>query len=408
MPEQTAAIVTIGAELTQGLRVDTNTSEIARALTPRGFRVTEALSLPDDADIVSASLRRLVDEHDLVVTTGGLGPTHDDITREAASHALGLRLTRDPRIEALLAPAVARHANPVAAAQVLVQADVPDGAEVIDPVTGTAPGLVIDTTSSTLALLPGPPSEMRPMLAALVARYPRVRARTRELGVVGMSESDAQVITQSALGAVTGVAFTVLARPGDVRVLLGDEGIGESGLAVAADAVRDALGSHCYSAYGQTLAAVVIEKARERGVTIGAAESCTGGMLSAELTEVSGASDAFLGSVVSYSNEVKTGVLDVGAQLLDEHGAVSEECARAMAEGARRHLASDIAVSITGIAGPTGGSAEKPVGLVWFALATDSGTTSESRLFVPGGREAVRARATATALNLLRIEVLSR
>lgn len=401
-----AAIVTVGSELTEGLRLDTNTSEIARSLAPRGFHVTVAVSVGDDLTELADVLAALCADHELVVTTGGLGPTHDDITREAAAEALGLELLRDERLVRMLEPIVRRHAHSDAAQQVFSQALVLEGAEVIDPTTGTAPGLVVPTPGGLLALLPGPPSEMRGMLASLLERFELLRSEPRELGVVGLTESDAQVRAQGALTPFAGVTLTVLARPGDVRILLFDEGVGTERLDEAADAVADALGEHCYSSSGETLQQAVVRLATTHGMTLAAAESCTGGMVGAALTEGAGSSAAFLGSAVTYSNDAKVALLGVSPETLKRHGAVSEETALAMAEGARDRFGSDVAVAVTGIAGPDGGTAEKPVGLVWFAIATAEGTKAVERRFSGSSREAVRLRATATALDLLRREVL--
>lgn len=406
MGSSSAAIVTVGSELVEGLRVDTNTAEIARALGPRGLRVREALSVGDDIDVLATHLKRLGAVYDLVITTGGLGPTHDDVTRDAASLAFGLPLVEDPRLVRLLEPAVRRHRDPRAAEQVLVQARVLEGAQVIDATTGTAPGLVFRTDRGIVALLPGPPSEMRPMLQALLQRYPLVRAAPRELGVVGMTESDAQVAAQSALNGHPGVGLTVLARPGDVRVLLLDEGVGGRGLSGAADAVSEALGDRVYSDDGAALQEVVIREAVSRGITLAVAESCTGGMVAAALTEVAGASEVMRGGVVAYSDSVKTDLLGVRGETLDAHGAVSAQTAEEMAAGIRRRLAARISVSVTGIAGPSGGSDSKPVGLVWFGISSDRGTRAVSRHFPATSRDAVRLRSTATALDLLRLEVL--
>lgn len=402
----TAAIITVGSELVEGLRVDTNTAEIARSLGPRGFTVTECVSVGDDIALLADLIGRLTASVSLVVVTGGLGPTHDDITREAASRALDAPLERDPRLVALLQPAVSRHLDAEAAQQVLTQADVLAGAEVMDPTTGTAPGLIAPTPAGHLVLLPGPPSEMRPMLARFLGRFPLVRAEAAELGVVGLGESDAQVRTQRALAAHPGIALTVLARPGDVRVLLLDDGAGAEGLAAAAHSVAEALGPSCYTTTGETLEQALVQAAMTAGVSLATAESCTGGLVGGAITEVAGSSAVYRGGVVSYSNEAKASLLGVPEGLLAEYGAVSEPVARAMAEGARVRLGADVAVSVTGIAGPDGGTADKPVGLVWFAVASRSGTEVHEKRFQGGSRSSVRMRAVATALDLLRLEVL--
>ncbi len=412
MTSRNAAIVTVGSELTHGLRVDTNTAEVARALTPRGFTVTETVSVADDEQLLAGVLGRLIADNDLVVTTGGLGPTHDDVTRSAASIALDRPLVVDERLVERLRPMVARHADPVAAAQVFTQAEVFDDAEVIDATTGTAPGLIVPTSRGTLALLPGPPSEMRPMLATLAERYPLTRAQTRDLGVTGMGESDVQVIVQRALDGAPGIGFTVLAKPGDVRVILVDEGTGPDALTERADAVTAALGAACYSSSGETLAETVIAAATGTTTRLATAESCTGGMVAAALTDVPGSSRVFLGSVVSYDNSVKSGVLGVSEQALLSEGAVSADTVRQMARGVVRLTGADLAVAITGIAGPDGGSADKPVGTVWFGLCardSNSGDTEVScfvRHFISGSRDSVRARATTVALDALRRQLL--
>lgn len=404
---RSAAIVTVGSELTLGLRIDTNTAEVARALTPRGFKVAEAVSVSDDVGLLIGLLRRLTAAYELVIVTGGLGPTHDDITRQAASEALGVQLVRDARLERLLGPTIARYAVPDAGARVLVQADVLPGAEVIDPTTGTAPGLIIPTAAGCLVLLPGPPSEMRPMLSTCLSRYPVAQVEPREIGVAQATESDAQAIVDGALGDRAGIGFTILARPGDVRVILTDEGAGETRLDEAVSTAAAALGDRCYSVDGSTLSSVVIREACSCGLTIASAESCTGGMVSAALTDVAGSSAVFLGGVVSYSDDAKQGLLGVPKDALEQYGAVSEQVAIAMAEGARDRFGSAVSVSITGIAGPGGGSPEKPVGTVWFALAgRERPTVSFVRRFHGTSRQSIRDRATSTALDTLRRAVI--
>jgi nicotinamide-nucleotide amidase len=401
-PAKTAAIVTVGSELTEGLRVDTNTAEIARDLQRYGFRVSEATSVGDDVSQLADTLARLAAAHALVVTTGGLGPTHDDVTRDAAAQALGVGLSPDESLVAFLEPFLARHRDSDAAEQVLTQALVLAGAEVLLPTNGTAAGQVAATPAGVMVLLPGPPREMRPMLAAWLERFTAVRAAAMDLGVTGMPESDVQLAAQRALSPYPGVGLTVLAKPGDVRVVLLDEGAGERELAVAADAVADEIGDSCYSVSGETLAETVIGVVRAAGVTVACAESCTGGMVCSALTDVEGSSAGLLGGVVAYANAAKVDLLDVPPGLLAQFGAVSEQTARAMAEGARARFGADIAVATTGIAGPDGGTAEKPVGTVWFAVSTAEGTTATLRQMGRADRYAVRSRATAIAMDLIR------
>ncbi len=404
-----AAIVTVGSELVEGLRVDTNTAQVARDISRFGFAVQEAVSVGDDVALLAETLARLASACALVIVTGGLGPTHDDVTRDAASAALGLPMHSDPRLVGFLEPFVARHAHPKSAERILSQALVLDGAEVLWPSTGTAAGQIVATPAGQIILLPGPPHEMRPMLTQALGRFTSQRAEARELGVTGWPESDVQHAAQSALESFEGIQLTILARPGDIRVLLLDEGAGEAELDRAAHAIAEKIGAACYSTDGSTLADTVIREASARGLTIATAESCTGGMVAAALTDVAGASQAFLGGAVTYSNASKTRLLDVSPADLTRHGAVSREVAAAMARGAKEHFSADVCVSITGIAGPSGGTADKPVGTVWFGVlssARDGMETQELVTWTGASREAIRARATARALDLVRREVI--
>ncbi len=399
-----AAIVTVGTELVTGQRLDTNGAEIASALLRTRFEVVEMLSVADDIARLTAHLRRLCGACALVVVTGGLGPTHDDITREAASQALERPLVRDSALETGLVDIVARHREGDAPSQVFKQADVVSGATVIPATTGTAPGQIVPTPAGSLLLLPGPPSEMRPMLAAFLAEHhpavPPVRLRS-----TGIPESDAQLAAQRVIGSTDGVGLTVLAAPADVEVVLFDEGAGEATLLALGRAIRAELGDACYSADGSSMPEVVLDLARQRGISLACAESCTGGKIAAALTDIAGSSDVFAGGVVAYSNKLKTVSLGVAAPEIDLHGAVSEEVAQAMAAGALALTGADIAVATTGIAGPGGGSAEKPVGLVWFGLASPDGVAATSRIFI-GDRAGIRTRATMFALDLVRRTLL--
>lgn len=403
----TAAVVTVGTELVTGLVIDTNAAELGVMLTAARFTVDERVSVPDDAEVLAALLGRLVRAHDLVVVTGGLGPTHDDVTREAAAVALGVPLERDLHLEESLREAVARHGSASSAEQVFRQADVLAGARVLPARLGTAPGLVAETPRGHLVLLPGPPREMRALLPDVRdALGLSANAAPLVLGTTGLPESEVQLAAQRALDGDEGVGLTVLARPGEVRVVLFDRGAGPERLAAAGDAVSAEIGDACFTERGETLAEAVLRLCRERGLTLAAAESCTGGMIAAALTDVAGSSDVFLGGVVAYSNGLKRAAIGVDAATLDAHGAVSAETAAEMAEGVRRLTGADVSVSVTGIAGPGGGSADKPVGTVWFGVLSERGARQEHRLF-PGDRATVRLRATALSLDLVRREIRS-
>jgi len=402
-----AAVVAVGTELVSGLRTDTNGAEIARTLTAAGFEVTAREVLPDDPEYLSSRLAALAGSFELVVVTGGLGPTHDDITRQAAARALGVGLTREEGIVRRLAPAVGRHHEPEAAEQVLSQADVLEGAQVLQPTTGTAPGQLVATGLGHLVLLPGPPHELRPMLAEALSLVPSVpRATPRILGFVDVPESDVQIAAQRVLASYSGIGLTVLARPSVIEVVLFDEGAGAEVLDEAATRVAGSLGDACHTDEGATLAQTVVRAASDLHVTISLAESCTGGMIAAELTSVPGASAVFCGCAVTYADRAKERLLGVDAETLRSHGAVSPETASQMAAGARMALGADIALAVTGIAGPGGGDAHKPVGTVWFAVDTAGGTSTTHRTF-PGDRAVVRARATAIGLDLLRRAIMA-
>lgn len=400
-PLRTAAIVTVGTELVRGLSVDTNTSEIARALSAAGVEVGEAVSVADDTDVLAAHLTRCSAAYDLVMVTGGLGPTHDDVTRQAAAIALGRDLTRDARIEAGLRTAAARHSDPRAAEQVYLQADVLEGARVLDAVLGTAPGQVVPTARGELVLLPGPPREMMPLLDAYLSGWTTGPSRPVVLRCAGLPESDLQYAAQDVLEGRADIELTVLAAPGDVRVVLFDRGAGERALLSAGAAIAQRAGEACYSTDGRSLAEVVIGRARAARLMLATAESCTAGLVSGALTDVPGSSAAFVGGAIVYSDEMKTTLLGVDPTLLDTFGAVSDAVARAMAAGARDVSGADLAVSVTGIAGPDGGSPDKPVGTVWFGIAGQGGVRAEMRRFT-GDRHAIRERAVMTALDLLR------
>lgn len=398
---ETAAILTVGTELTSGHRLDTNGAEVARALMNAGYDVREMVSVPDEHDAIVLALRRLLTRHRMVVVTGGLGPTHDDITREAAAEVLGRTLGRDPAIAEALASRVSIHREPASAVSLLHQADVIDGARVLAATTGTAPGQVISDRGRTLVILPGPPHEMRPMLAeALAGRVAAAPPVT--LRCVGITESDAGSRVLPLLEPFRDVGLTLLGGPGQVDVILFSTSGDADTLGRAAEAAIGELGDTCYSTDGATLAESVVRLAAARSVWLATAESCTGGMVAAALTDVPGSSRAFSGSVVAYANETKAALLGVDPDLIALHGAVSEPVALAMARGALALPRTTLAVATTGIAGPGGGSPGRPLGTVWFATAGADGVTHTECHRYGGDRMMVRQRACAMALDLLR------
>ncbi len=401
LDERTAAVLTVGTELTAGIVADTNAGEIAALLSSASLRVARIASVPDDVEAIADAIGELFEQAALVVVTGGLGPTHDDLTREGASLALGLPLVVDEGTAACLEHLRGVHREEASRQRLMRQAEVLESATVLPAEFGVAPGMVVSTGRGVLVLLPGPPHEMRPLLAHVVRAVAVRGPAPRILSCSGITESDALARAERALEQHPTVRLTMLSAPTGVRVVLfaGDE---ESSLLEKASAdVVDALGDACYSTDGSSLAETVVLLSRRRGAQLALAESCTGGLVAVELTSVPGASDVFRGGVVAYANEIKLAVLGVEAGTLAEHGAVSAPVALEMARGARSVMGASDALAITGVAGPGGGSAGKPVGTVWFALASEHGESTMLREF-RGDRILIRERAASTGLDLLR------
>lgn len=402
--EPTASVLAVGTELTTGMVLDTNSRDVARELSSVGIRVVETVCVPDSVEEVSSALARLMRQSGLVVITGGLGPTGDDLTREAVARATGRELVRDSEFAQRLSQIAAAHGTEAAGAGVLSQADILDGAEILHPTSGTAPGQILSLSSTVLALLPGPPGEMRPMLAELASRLGRHDQTSVTVSCVGVFEADAEAAALQVLQSYPGIELGLTATAGRLALVLRSHS-GLVSLYAAARAVADALGEACYDVRGRSLEEVVLARLAQAGLTCAAAESCTGGLLSAALTTVPGASSVFLGSVVAYSNEAKSALLGVGASTLEEHGAVSEAVAEEMALGARAALGADFALAITGVAGPDGGTEAKPVGTVCFALCGPAGVRVSRTRLLRGDREGIRARAVAYSLDLLRLNL---
>jgi nicotinamide-nucleotide amidase len=395
----------------RGAKPDENGPFLADELTRLGVEPARVLVVGDDPDELVAALAEGL-AADLCLVSGGLGPTHDDRTVELLASAAGRALVSDPALEreiGAVARAVAeRLGRPYADFEpgVRKQALLPAGGLSLG-LAGTAPAVLLEHERGVAVALPGPPRELRRLWPAALAAEPvrRVLARGvprehRILRFFGPSESAVARAVDEAGGEREGLAVTVCAAELEVRVdLFSADGAGEVRDAVE-HALRERFADELFAEDERPVAALVLERCRERGLKLTTAESCTGGLVGARLTAVPGASDVYVGGVVAYANEVKESTLGVPAEVLERYGAVSAETARAMADGARTALGADVAVAVTGVAGPGGGTAEKPVGLVHVAAVLPGGEAARE-LRLPGDREEIRGRATAVALHML-------
>ncbi len=399
-----AAILTTGTELMRGELVNGNSAWLADALSELGFEVAAIDSVGDDAPSLRAALERLGWSHDVLVCTGGLGPTTDDLTTKIVAETLGVPLVRDEASLEVIRKLLERAGRSMAISNAK-QADFPRGATILPNARGTAPGFTVRLGSSLAFFLPGVPSEMKAMFGASVTpalvtlpRTPQHQVRLRTYGLPESTINDRLKGIETQTGVVIGYRATLPEI--EVKLLArGDDA--ERRARAAASEARERLGDAVYGEGQTTFAAALLELFEARASTLSLAESCTGGLVAELLTGVPGASRTFLGGVVAYANQAKSALLGVDPALLATHGAVSDEVARAMAEGARTRFGSDLALGVTGIAGPDGGTADKPVGLVYIAVAGATGTqTKELRL--GGGRDDVRRRAAFAGLALLR------
>jgi nicotinamide-nucleotide amidase len=406
-------VVTIGDELLLGHTIDTNAAHLARELAGIGVSIVRRATVGDAAGDIAAGVRDALDRADGVITTGGLGPTSDDLTKESIAALFGRRMVLDERILADLERRWAdRFGGPLPASN-RQQAMIPEGATILVNRHGSAPGIWLENERGRwVAMLPGVPREMRgmladellPRLAARVGADPTV-VRSAVLRTTSMAES----ALADRLGPLArGIGSLSLAYlPGqegvDLRLTSRDARAHEADAALAAGlaALRERVGSSVYAEGAADLAAIVLDGCRARGLTIAVAESCTGGLLGARLTAIPGSSDVVLGGVIAYGNRVKVELLGVSPDDISAHGAVSEPVARQLAAGARARLSADVGIGITGVAGPGGGTAEKPVGTVWIAVDVRGEAVVHDGRYI-GDREEIRFRATQRALDLLR------
>jgi nicotinamide-nucleotide amidase len=404
-----AEIIAVGSELLAADKIDTNSLFLAGELNGIGIEVVRKTVVGDDRARLADSVRSAVGRSAILILTGGLGPTEDDVTRDAVAAALGRELVFSEEVcDAIRARfrSFGRRMAEVNKRQALVIA----GAEVLANPRGTAPGLWVDTGTTVVALLPGPPREMMPLFTAeciprLRAKFPSRAIRTRFFRASGIGEGDLDQTIAPVYTRYRNPVTTILASSGDIQIHLRAQADtaaeAERLLDEVAGQILPLLGDKVYSRNGDPLEVVIGNALRERGRTLGVAESCTGGLLGGRVTAVPGSSDYFGGGFVTYTNEMKTALLGVPAELIAAHTAVSEPVARAMAEGARQRTGADYALSVTGYAGPDGGTPENPVGTVFVGLATPDGVEAR-RLRLPGDRERIRGFAVQNALDMLR------
>jgi len=414
-PLTRAAIIAVGSELLTPTKLDTNSLFITDRLNELGIDVATKAIVGDDRDELVHVASALLSRVDLLVLCGGLGPTDDDVTRDAVAIALGRSLAEDEAITARLrARFAARGFTMPMPENNRRQAMVPAGARVIENTRGSAPGLWIDYDDRVVLLLPGPPRELKPMLTALAEGSLRERTSgvpivRRVVRIAGRIESQVDEV----LGPLykewsarnPSVAATILAQPGSIELHLSTRVASAAEAKASLDnAVSDtvsAIGPDAYSTDGRLLEEIVGGLLVERGLRIGVAESCTGGLISSRLTDVPGSSRYVDASIVTYSNQSKSDLLDVASSLIDAHGAVSEPVAAAMADGIRARAPADIGVGVTGIAGPSGGTPEKPVGTVAIAVTTPAARRVRTFRF-HGERAQVKFQAAQSALDMVR------
>jgi len=413
-PIRRAEIIAVGSELLGSVRLDTNSLFVTDRLAALGISVRAKSVVGDDRDDLASIFGAALGRADLIVLTGGLGPTADDLTRDVVAGVLGLPLEEDPAIVEVIERRFARRGLRMPDVN-RRQAMVPRGATVLDNPNGTAPGLLIESGPRMIALLPGPPRELQPMVEALCAgpwqeRAGRERLFKASLFVTGRGESHVEEIVQPIYSrwaaADPPIETTILASPGMIELHLtlrsDDAADGLRRVQAARDELVAALGADVFGIDGRALEEIVGERLRDRGLTISAAESCTGGLFMSRLTDIPGSSAYVRAGVVVYSNEAKTSLAGVPEALIAEHGAVSEPVALALAQGIRERTGSSVGIGISGIAGPGGATPGKPVGTVAIAMAGPGDLVRTRTVSLPGGRLMVKFQAAQAALDMIR------
>jgi nicotinamide-nucleotide amidase len=408
-----AEIIAVGSELLTPDRLDTNSLYLTEELNKLGIEVVRKTIVGDNRELLAEAFRDALERVPLILASGGLGPTEDDLTRETVAELLRRKLILNEGILHYIKGRFRQLGREMPAVNVR-QAMVPEGAEVLENPRGSAPGLWLEDRGRSIALLPGPPTELKPMyleqvLPRLERRRSGVRMFHRALRVAGLGESALEQRIKPIYMRYSDVHTTILAAPGEIQIHLrmwtDNAAQAQKTLDEIVQGFELMLTDRIYSKDGSSMEEVIARLLTVNNATISAAESCTGGLLAERLTSIAGSSSYFLGGVVCYSNDLKTAWVNVPAELIQSKGAVSSEVAMALADGIRRSVGSTLGVGITGIAGPGGGSEEKPVGTVHIALSHAGGVKERSVRF-PGDREAIRWHASQLALDMVRLHFL--
>jgi nicotinamide-nucleotide amidase len=412
-----AEIIAIGSELLTPFRQDTNSLYLTEKLNQLGVEVIFKTIVGDSREHLTGAASLAVSRAEIVIFMGGLGPTEDDLTREAVADALGLALQRDPEIVTSLEQRFAARGWKMAANNIK-QADVITGATVLPNANGSAPGQWMsgkyEGRERIILLLPGPPHELKALyeeqcLPRLRAKLPPQFIATRELKITGLGESQCDARVAPIYKLYSDVQTTILAGAGEIQLHLKTRAASleaaQSRVDQLVEKIEEELGDLVFSDNGDSMEQIVGYYLQMRNATLAVAESCTGGLVAERITSVSGSSRYFVGGTVVYSNQLKTAFADVPAELIEKHGAVSREVAGALAEGIRRRTGATLGLGVTGVAGPTGGTDAKPVGLVFHALASDTGTEVVERTF-PGDRKRIRRFASQQAMDMVRRKLM--
>ncbi len=407
-------IIAIGSELTLGLSVNTNAPFIAKRLGQEGYSCNCQVSIPDNIELISKAISKSLEEADGVVITGGLGPTVDDLTREAICDALACELEYQPWLAEIIKERYGPRTTPLPEITYR-QAYLPSGAKPIIPTIGSAPGIILEKEGKFVISLPGVPREMEEMIETEVVPWLNTRYlineayKVRVLRTTARTEASLEDSVKDIMDSLKNVAVGIIAFPGEIQLQLLARGQSE---AEAEAAIKNAearfierLGPIIFGFDDETLEEVVGTLLKQHDLTLSLAESCTGGLTSKKITDIPGSSDYFIGGIISYSNDAKINLLNVSQQTLARQGAVSAATALAMAVGVREKLGSDIGLAITGIAGPGGGTSDKPVGLIYVALSHQTTSYSNKYVFF-GSRDIIRLKSANAALDMLRYYIL--